>query len=70
LQIKQLRGNKLHSISIPESEIFAYELTGFCWGEDIYGNAQIETLNEKGNCPEGTEKNAQKLDDLNAYLKL
>ncbi len=70
LRIVRIHNGKKQQIAIPESEIFEYALTGFCWGEDIYGKPRIELLNEGGSCPEGTEKNAQKLVDNNSFLKL
>lgn len=69
LRIEIRNGKEKQLISIPKDEIFAYEQMGFCWGEDIYGNPKIVTLNTKGKCPEGTEKNAQEVSDIKSYLK-
>ena len=70
LQIELVNGTERKSISLPKDEIFDYGLSGFCWGENIYGNARIETMNEGGGCPEGTVKRAQKLEEHKSYLKL
>ncbi len=70
LQIELINGKERQMMILPEDEIFDYSVMGFCWGEDIYGNPRIETLNDKGGCPSGTEKSAQKLSDSRSYLKL
>lgn len=70
LRIEVANGKERRWVSLSTNEVFAYELMGFCWGEDIYGNAQIETLNNGGSCPDGTEKSAQKLNRTKSYLKL
>jgi len=70
LQIELVNGRERQLLSLPEDEIFDYGVMGFCWGEDIYGNARIETLNDRGGCPYRTEKSAQKLGDNKSYLKL
>lgn len=70
LQIDMVKGGEKQQFSILKKEIFSYELMGFCWSEDVYGNARIETLNEGGNCPDGTEKSARKIEDNKSYLKL
>lgn len=70
LRMELINGKEKQSVKLSKNEIFDYELMGFCWGENVYGKPQIEVLNDNGNCPQGTEKNAQKLDDLKAYLKI
>lgn len=70
LRIELVNGTQKQYINLSKNEIFDYDIMGFCWGENIYGKLQIETLNINGNCPDGTEKNAQKLDDLKSYLKI
>lgn len=70
LKIQLVNGKQKQLINLSKNEIFDYEVMGFCWGENRYGQPQIETLNTGGSCPEGTEKNAQKLDDLQTFLKL
>ena len=70
LEIEIVNGKERQQFSVPKKEIFDYELLGFCWAEDIYGNARIETLNENGHCPDGTEKSARKVEDNKSYLKL
>jgi len=70
LRIELINGKQKQYVNLSKNEIFDYEVMGFCWGENRYGNPQIETLNAGGKCPEGTEKNAQKLDDLKTFLKL
>lgn len=69
LRLELIIGTKKTVVNVPQEEIFDYELMGFCWGEDVYGRPQIETLNH-GKCPDGTEKNAQKLADLKPFLKI
>lgn len=69
LQLELVIGKKRTFANLPKNEIFDYQVTGFCWGEDTYGRPQIETLND-GKCPNGTEKNAQKLADLKPFLKI
>ena len=68
LRLELISGKRKQYINLPKNEVFDYDLTGFCWGKDIYGKPQIETLNN-GKCPEGTEKNAQELDNLKSFLK-
>lgn len=70
LQIELINGKERQMVILAEDEIFDYSVMGFCWGEDIYGNARLETLSDKGGCPNGTEKSAQKLSDNRSYLKL
>lgn len=70
LRMEMINGKQRHIINLPKNEIFDYEIMGFCWGENVYGKPWIETLNTGGKCPEGTEKNAQNLNDLQNYLKL
>lgn len=70
LQLELVTGKQKQIVRINKNEIFSYDLVGFCWGEDIYGNAKIETLNDNGSCPDGTEKDAQKIADEKSYLKL
>lgn len=69
LRMEVINGTQRQYMSPTKNEIFDYEVMGFCWGENAYGKPQIETLNH-GKCPEGTEKNAQKLEDLTTFLKL
>lgn len=69
LRLELIIGTKKTYVNVPKEEIFDYEVMGFCWGEDVYGRPQIETLNH-GKCPTGTEKNAQKLADLKPFLKI
>ncbi len=69
LRIEIRNGKEKQLISIPKGEIFAYEQMGFCWGEDLYGKPKIVTLNARGKCPEGTEKNAQEISDIKSHLK-
>lgn len=70
LRMELINGKQKQYATLSKNEIFDYEVMGFCWGENRYGKPQIETLNAKGNCPEGTEKNAQKLEDLKSFLKI
>lgn len=69
LRLELIIGTKKTYVNLPKTEIFDYEVMGFCWGEDIYGRPQIKTLNH-GKCPQGTEKNAQKIADLKPFLKI
>lgn len=70
LRIELMNGKQKQYVNLSKNQIFDYDLMGFCWGENVYGKPRIETLNTGGNCPDGTEKNAQKLDDLHSFLKL
>ncbi len=70
LRLELIIGKKKTYVNLPKDEIFDYQLMGFCWGENIYGKPQIETLNTHGKCPEGTEKNARKLDEMKSFLKI
>lgn len=70
LRMELINGNQKQYVNLSKNEIFEYDLMGFCWGENKYGKPQIETLHSGGNCPDGTEKDAQKLDDLQSFLKL
>lgn len=58
-------------LTVSDDLIFDYELTGFCWGEDRYGNKQIDALVPyEDRCPPGTERKAHKLNEEKQYLKL
>jgi len=70
LQIELINGSTKETVILSKNEIFDYETLGFCWGENRYGQPQIETLNANSKCPAGTEKNAQKLNKLTTLLKL
>lgn len=70
LRIQVVNGKQKHLMILSKNEIFDYDVMGFCWGENRYGKPQIEILSTGGSCPNGTEKNAQKLDDLQTFLKL
>jgi len=70
LQLELVNGKQKQLVKLSKNEIFDYEVMGFCWGENVYGKPQIETLNSKGKCPDGTEKNARKLEELHSFLKL
>ena len=70
LQILVVNGNQRNYINLPKDELFDYSLMGICWGADIYGKPVIETLNDNGKCPNGTQKDAKKLDKLQSFLKL
>jgi len=70
LRMQLVNGTQKQYVNLSKNEIFDYDLMGFCWGENVYGKPQIETLNTGGNCPDGTEKNAQKLDGQYSFLKL
>lgn len=70
LRIELINEREKQYTNFSKSEIFDYDVIGFCWGENVYGKPQIETLNSNGNCPDGTEKNAQKLDTQKSFLKI
>jgi hypothetical protein len=69
LQLELINGKRKQYVNLPKNDVFDYELIGFCWGKNVYGKPQIETLNN-GKCSAGTEKNAQELDNLKSFLKL
>lgn len=69
LQIEIVNENQRHTINLPKNELFDYSLMGVCWGESLYGKPVIETFNDNGKCPDGTEKDAKKLDELQSFLK-
>ena len=71
LGIELLDNNQRTTLDFSELEIFDFKLLGFCWGEDLYGKKEIEAIvsNDKS-CPNGTEKDARKLKEINPYLKL
>ena len=65
------KGRERSEVAFTVREIFDYQLSGFCWRKDNYGNKIIEAIamgNE--NCPRGTEQKAYKLDETKSYLKL
>lgn len=70
LQIEVVKEKQRRTINLPKNELFDYSLMGVCWGESIYGKPVIETFNDNGRCPDGTEKDAKKLDELQSFLKL
>ena len=70
LQIEVVENGKRDMISFPKDQIFDYSLMGVCWGENRVGKLMIETFNDDGRCPEGTKKNAKKLDEFQSVLKL
>lgn len=70
LRIQLVNGKDKQLVNLPKNQAFDYDIMGFCWGENRYGQARIETLNAGGSCPEGTKKNAQKLDGQLTLLKL
>ena len=69
LRMEMIHGNQKQFVNLSKNEIFEYDSMGFCWGENAYGKPQIETLNT-GRCPDGTQKDAQKLNDEYSFLKL
>ncbi|SHK12399.1 hypothetical protein SAMN04488007_2085 [Maribacter aquivivus] len=70
LQLEILNDNQKRKINIPQEELFDYTVMGVCWSENRYGKPMIETFSEYGKCPKGTEKNANKLNELQSSLKL
>lgn len=59
------------TLPFPIENVFDYELCSFCWGEARYKEKMVEAIvSYKARCPEGTEKNANKLDGTKEYLKL
>ncbi len=70
LRIECSGNAKKQQLVLPVTEIFDYGTMGFCWGEDAYGHVRIQTLSPNGNCPNGTENNAVKLETAKSYLKI
>lgn len=70
LRVELIHGTQKQYVKLSKNEIFNYDLMGFCWGENTVGKPQIETLNSGGNCPKGTEKNAQNFSEQYSFLKL
>ena len=70
LWIEAIHDKQRHKINIPASEIFDYKLMGVCWGKNTVGKTVVETFNDNGRCPKGTQRNARKLDDTFSFLKL
>jgi len=71
LGIALMNNKETVTIPLPKAGIFDYKLSGFCWGENRYGEKQIEAIVSYGDrCPEGTEKDAHKLNATKNYLKL
>ncbi len=65
-----INGKQETTVTFTEVQVFDYEFSSFCWGEDRYHHKRIETLlsgNEK--CPKGTFKKAAKVTSDRAYLK-
>lgn len=57
-------------IPFSELQVFDYEYSTFCWGEDRYHRKKIATLlSGKERCPKGSHKKADKVTADKAYLK-
>ncbi len=70
LKVEVWHGTKKELLSLPTTEIFEYEVSSFCWGEDTYGKLHMQALSEDGGCPSGTEKDPNKVSQIKSYLKL
>ncbi|MFS4469619.1 hypothetical protein [Maribacter sp. 2210JD10-5] len=69
--VQAIRGTSKSYIDLSSEEIFDFEVSGFCWGETVYGQKRIETLTSNGeSCPRGTQRKAYKLDETKDYSKL
>lgn len=70
LEIKILNGKEKKVLNFLDIKIFEYDVSGFCWGKDRYGQLKIKAItNKTDKCPKGTEKKAYKLNDTKSYLK-
>lgn len=70
LEIKILNGKEKKVLNFLDIEIFEYDVSGFCWGKNRYGQLQIKAItNKTDKCPKGTEKKAYKLESTKSYLK-
>ncbi len=66
-----IKASSRTQLKISKLEVFDFNTSGFCWEEDKFGKKKIGILTAKGEeCPSGTERKANKLDDTKSYLKL
>ena len=64
-------GDQVQQLSFYELQIFNYELSGFCWGENKFYHKEIQALVDGGeSCPKGTFAKASKATSERDYLKL
>ncbi|ALM08807.1 hypothetical protein SB49_14135 [Sediminicola sp. YIK13] len=64
--------NKGQKKELPMSnlEVFGYEVSSFCWGEDRYHHKRIKAILSGGeSCPKGTYSKATKVQADQSYLK-
>jgi hypothetical protein len=68
----QLIGSKSEvNLTFFQVQVFNYELSGFCWGENKYYRKEIQALVDTGeSCPKGTFAKASKATSDRDYLKL
>lgn len=68
--LKIAQNNQEQKVSFAEIEVFDYDFSTFCWGEDRYHHKLIKTILTSGqNCPKGTFKKAAKVTSDKSYLK-
>ncbi len=62
--------NERKKVNLNELEIFDFNFSSFCWGENRYHQKRIENI-RSGNskCPKGTYAKAAKIKDNSSYLK-
>ena len=70
MQLVLIKDKKKQLVSQSELQVFDYDFSTFCWGEDRYHNKRIETLlTGNARCPKGTYKKAVKVTSDKSYLK-
>ncbi len=66
-----INGNQKESYSFSELQVFDFDLSSICWGEDTYHNKKVKNLIKQGErCPKGTFLKPKKMEKTKPYLKL
>ncbi|TAI48497.1 hypothetical protein [Flagellimonas allohymeniacidonis] len=70
LKVVLINGNQQNSFFFSELQVFDYQLSSFCWGEDVLHRKKIKNLIAEGErCPKGTFLKARKMEKDESYLK-
>lgn len=65
-----INGERKKEYFFSELQVFDYQYSNFCWGEDIYHNLIIENIISQGQkCSKGTYLKVSKIDNDKSYLK-
>ena len=70
VQLVLVNGGKEEIIDFSQIQVFDFEYSSFCWGEDRYHKKQIENIVPVGEkCPKGTYVKPEKVKTEKSYLK-